>query len=354
MTYITGTLTDSDAPATLYGSIATALSSAGYTLEDTVVITTTTWKVWKSPAASNSANLDWYLYVGYTTTGAGTVRFYCSEDYTAETDLVIRGVIAPNSSNSNYGSNKYYSYTSGAGVYDATTGSPYGATGYAINHGNWSWDSGVNLATRAISCPATSFGYWISLTTDRVIVLGSANPTELIYTGLYVPNQEYLDIAAANTALDPATPTIFPLVSLKINASSYNGGSQPYNGSGALLTRLGGFGRPTISPALTNTYAYWAGTLGWTSSPECFGRLPDGLAGNGVTIPGWNTRLNTQKMCVMINVVGYAIFTVGTLHGVYESTAASSVTRGDTVTVGGINCVVTTPVSSNSSIFEAI
>jgi hypothetical protein len=357
MTYITGTLTDSNAPATLYGSIATALTTAGYTLEDTVVITTTTWKVWKSPAASNSANLDWYLFVGYTTTGAGTVRFYCSEGYTAATDLVIRGVKGLNSVSTSNGSNAYYARYDNAGLsWDVATGSPYGSTGMAINAVNLGWDT-TTFCDRQILAPATSFGYWISITTNRVIALGSGAPTEAVYTGLYAPSQEYIDVAAANTAITPATPIIFPLVSAILTFTSQGGQHQQGTRSFAMISRLGGIPSAPTMPAGTSTsnFAYWTDTVQVVQTGYPFARLPDGLGNGLTTIPGWSTRAavrKTQLWFIPASTAGS--LPLGTLYGAYHVGATVTVTRGDTTTIGGVAAVLSSPAGGYSILFEAV
>lgn len=191
MAYATGSLTDANSSLALYNVMAGLLTTAGYTLVDTVVISTRTHKVWKSAAANNSMNLDWYLDVAYTTTGVGPMHLTPFEFFDPATDLGYRGA-----------------YAALDATIEATYGSRYGATGYALET-NW-FTVGTGIATSA------SFGYWLSVTGDRVIGLSSLAPTLIRYSGFYTPKPEYATLAGAK---------LFPLVKVEYDYSAGTSGS---------------------------------------------------------------------------------------------------------------------------------
>lgn len=173
MTYISGTITDANPGAAWYAVIAPALTSAGYTLVDTVVVSTRTHKIWQSAAASNSQNKDWYLDVAYTTTGSGTLGFFVSEGYNATTDKYIRPT-----------------FNGASSVIEATFYSRWGATEVALEDANQQPRAGGGSAND-LSITSTAFGYWMSITTNRVAVGFSGDPTALQYHGLWNPLEPY-------------------------------------------------------------------------------------------------------------------------------------------------------------------
>ena len=188
MAYATGSLTDANSSQALYNVLAGLLTTANYTLVDTVVISTRTHKVWKSAAANNSMNLDWYLDVAYTTTGVGPVHLTPFEYFDPATDLGYRG-----------------SYSTNDPTIETTYGSRYGGTGYALETNWFGAQSGVGILTSA-----SAFGYWLSVTGDRVIALSSLAPTLLRYAGFYVPKNEYASLAGGK---------LFPLVKAEFSTA---------------------------------------------------------------------------------------------------------------------------------------
>lgn len=209
MTYITGSVNDPNPAAALYTQLATALTTAGYELVDTVIISSRTHKVWKSPAASNAENKDWYLDVAYTTTGTGSVWFGAFETYD---EVAHTAGFGP--------------FTTHASSVDATEFSRWGANKYALET-NWTHISN-NLSP--LTCSGASLGYWVSVTAGRVIGLTSAAPERLAYCGLFDPYAPWKAKCAT------VTPGKFhPLITASL--ASPHADDSPPMGPGA-LTRV--------------------------------------------------------------------------------------------------------------------
>lgn len=308
MVFTSGSITDAAPGPALHAAMSPALTTAGFTLVDTVVISTRTHKVWKSPAASNAQNLDWYLDIGYTTTGAGTISIIAFEYFDPATDLGYRGPV-----------------TSGGTTIDATTGTRYGATGYALET-NW---FGAQTAGSQVTVTTTTFTYWISITIDRVILLCSSSPDIPMYAGFYTADALYADKAGAG---------LFPLYSGRVRGTSYGGG-----------TATAGIGR--VYPWTT-----FSGGNGWTLAAETGGGidfnawplLPAGstqgypfVAFRAVILGVWNTS--------PANPHGRR----GELRDVYLLPAASPVARGDTCTINSETYVLSTPLSNCSVAFKS-
>lgn len=218
--YISAPITNANPAATLYTAIAAALTAEGYTLIDTVVIGTRTHKIWQCLNTNNTFNLTWYLDVAYTTTGAGSVWFLPFEDYNAGTDQGIRGIWS----------------SSDATTPDPTTGSRFGATGFALET-NWAGGSmsmPINLLTTT-----STYNYYISVTPERVIGMTTAEPTRVVYGGFYDPDPTYAAKAGAG---------LFPLVGLKTSPTL------PIASSGT---------NSAATAALTRAFPHNSGTLNW-------------------------------------------------------------------------------------------
>lgn len=180
MTTFSGTIStgnDSD----LYTVLDGALTGVGLSLVDTVVISTRTHKVYKNPAANNSLGVDWYLDIGYPTTGQAGITIRPFEFYDPATHLGYRGPVVP------------ATFTP-----ESTYYSRYGATGSALET-NW-LTSSTNFQ---IITSAASYGYRLSVTKDRIAGMTSNSPTTLIYAGL-------IDLSTASSAA--AGASAFPLV----------------------------------------------------------------------------------------------------------------------------------------------
>lgn len=314
MAYITGTITDANPGPALYALMAPALTTAGYTLVDTVTISTRTHKIWKSAAANNSLSLDWYLDIGYPTTGAGALVMAPFEYFDPATDLGYRGLVSINQT-----------------TIDATTFSRYGATGSALET-NWI-TAPATYTSYQLPLIATSFGYWISVTPERVIMLLSNSPTIVYFSGFYVPDSLYAAKAGAS---------LFPLM-------------------GAVMT-------PTTTAALTS---------GTTTTTAALTRVPPATS---LASPGWNTTLHIQglkqeeygsypqiptgsqqvypwvaaPLSMFVSLSNQALFArYGTVRDVLTAAASGSLVRGDTCTIGGEQYVFTSPSSAGALLFRA-
>jgi hypothetical protein len=160
MTYDTGTISTGQ-DADMYTALAAMLVAQGYVLTDTQVVSTRTHRIFKNPAANNSSGKDWYVDVAYSTVGTAGISIRPHEDYDAVNHFLIRSIPAT------YG-----------WVPDATYYSRYGATGYALESGNWSSVSGYSIFTQA-----ASFAYYLNVSPDCIAGFTSIN-TQLCYVGL--------------------------------------------------------------------------------------------------------------------------------------------------------------------------
>jgi len=307
MAYISGTVTDANPGPVLYALMAPALTTAGYTLVDTVVVTTRTYKIWKSAAASNAQNLDWYLCVGYTTTGAATISLTTFEYYDPATDLGYRGP-----------------YTATSTVIDATTSTRYGATGSALETNWWGPASTGNQT----SLTTTAFGYWISITADRVILLCSTAASVPMYAGLYEPDPQYTAKAAAK---------LYPLFTGQIIGGTSLGGTPS-----AALTRIPPM-TAFVSTGDWRNHLLCTPTVPLTSFPA----LPTGPT---TTYPIAATRVMlTSPQSAPLQLTGRW----GWLRDVYVVGATAAVVRGDTATIGGDTYLLTTTLTSQAAAFKA-
>lgn len=300
MTYITGTITDANPAAALYTALAPALTAAGYTLVDTVVISTRTHKVWKSAAANNTYALDWYLDIAYTTTGAGNLFVCPYEFYDPATDLAQRGP-------------QYVSST----TIEQTFFSQFGATAHTLEQASANVFAGANTLM-ALTCSTASFGYWISVTGNRVLLLGSNTPGVVVYAGFYTP-------VAAFAATGGAA--LFPLVLASVQEP---GTATP---AGTVTTTRAGVTRlPRLPTGAINWALQSAGIMpayGQNSAYSSLTRIPDG------SISMLGGRYVSPLLLSVISTTGVSGGTYGVLDGLTGGWSAATVTRGDTITIDG-------------------
>jgi len=301
--YITGTVTDANPGPALHAVMATTLTAAGYTLVDTVVIATRTHKIWKSPAAGNTQNLDWYLDVAFTTAGAAVFGITPFESFDPATDLGYRGV-----------------YLASQTTTDAATGTRFGATGFALET-NW---FSVASTGGASSWPAaltasTQFGYWCSINANRVILMVSGTPGYPQYAGFYEPDPLYAAKAGAN---------IYPLV------GGVLGG----------MSRSVGLANAAIARIAPQTLA----AAGWddTMEPETIlhGSRPDLPAGSTSSYPFVASRIGLSSSTTALSRFGRW----GWWYDSYQL-ASSTVVRGDTCIIDGNACVLSSPNNNSMS-----
>lgn len=312
MAFVYGTISDASPGSVLYTAIADGLADEGFVLVDTVVISTRTHKVWKCPAANNSHNLDWYLDVVYSTTGSGSMWFAPFEDFDPATDLGYRGIFA----------------NTGSHPVDATTFSRYGSTGYALET-NWATTStGLAFATNT-----TSFGYWISITPDRIAALSSVAASDVVYSGFYNPHP--LHVAAVGTS------AVYPLVNTKLHSSGDTVGANPTESA---LTRV-----PGLTGTTTN--AYYHALYVRSVSTASFFYMP-GLPSESTA--GFSIRGATPVILMAsTNYTGPATIW-GTLHDVATVRATNTVVRGDTTTIAGSPWILTTAASSSGTYYSIL
>jgi len=312
MTYITGTVTNANPGVTLYNLMATELTALGFTLTDTVVVSTRTHKIWLSAAAGNAIGKDWYLDVVYTTTGAGTLFLGVMEFFDPATDLAYRAAY------------------SGSRSSDATYYSPFGATGLALE-GTWGYVATAAAHSNSngnLDLPSSAFGYWITLTRDRVIVLLSSNPAHMLYAGAYAPSAGHAAAAGAD---------VYPLFAGKFNNSG------PLGSLAVGITRLPKF--TTASTVAWNLKATSA-IVGVSTTIE-----PPGFPAD-VTVAG--PRL---AAAIPLSTVGGSVFPrayLGVFRDLATMTGDATVARGDTASDGTNTWVFATGTTSGLLLFKAV
>lgn len=331
MTFLSGSMTDSNAPATLAGLMHDALITEGYSLVDTVVIGTRTHKVYLSPAASNTEGIDWYLDLAYTTTGTGSIWLGAFETYDAVAHTAGFGPV-----------------TTGATV-DPVEFSRYGATKYALET---KWGH-VSNDLAQIQTSASAFAYWISITPTKVIALSSGNATKVVYCGQFDPYTPWKTKAATD-----APGKWNPLTTLSLvlpNAEAGRVASVADVGCG--LTRL-----PPVATIYDWGISVSAGCSSSTSSTTNGGGGGGGAV--GLVDTGWNpyTDGGPQGEKIQIRVlrqynvgIGRAGHCAGELYDVarFGTSGATSVTRGDTATVDSATWVLASATSSACFGFKA-
>lgn len=306
MTYISGNIPPTANPGLdLYNAISASLSAAGLTLVDTVVISTRTHKVWKSPAASNLYG-DWYVDIVYPTTGAGPLVMIPYEDYNAASDLGIRGPLSGVGTNTFAPETTYYSR--------------YGATGQTLESALW-MPTGSTTTGFGFTTGTGGFGYQISITPNRIVGQTSLMTAELVYCGFFEPTPEY---AAANAGF------VFPLVVLNPTNSNKVGGIG--------YTRF-----PKITASQEMRRQYQAGIL------SVLVAYPTPTLNTGSTAAQGSYILNRVPLSTEYTYwsSGLAMATYGWLRDVGLAIMDSSVARGDTVTIG-TDTWITTSVTAGT------
>lgn len=307
MTYISGNLTSATPGADLYALIETALTSNGYLLVDTVVISTRTHKVWRNPAANNVQNLQWYLDIAYTTTGAGSIWFTPFENYDPVTDLGYRGA---------------FWTTATTTAVEQTYYSRFGATGYALET-NWP-TNGVTTINQ-LDVTTSAFGYWISITPNRIISISTAAPSRMVYTGLYKADTAHASFVGAD---------LFPIISASLDgASSVNASANM-----AMVSRV-----PRAPSIYRWSYAarlwsYGASPLSYEGGIGMIGDVTSNAFLGPVTPRGKRIYIVFSPSSLSDAYGGNAASNaalVGQLYDIYAFQAANTVTRGDTASIGG-------------------
>jgi hypothetical protein len=314
MTFITPTIpADANPGPLVHAELATAMLALGWTLEDTVVIGARTHKVYKSAAAGNTYNLDWYLDISYPTTGIATgVLITPFEGYTALSDVALRGP-----------------YSASSSTFDATTYSRFGATTSALET-NWA-NTGANHTGLDSPLSTSSFGMWANVNRDRVILMLGTEPTQASYAGFFTPTAAHISHAGA---------ALFPLVTTRLSGLSDRISSGTASSVTAALTRV-----PKLS-AITNWTAH---CVVGPNTMRMNGKV-GGAASEG------DNQITSAPFLVGSGGVSWVAGTtshIGELDGVQCAYADAAVSRGDTVTVDGDAYIASSFVSSACVLIEA-
>lgn len=184
MANATGTITSATPQIDLYNAIETAMvAHSNWTLVDTAVIATNTYKVWKNHgtgvADNNSLGTDFYVVLSYTTTGAGVLTIRACEDVTVGSDLMIRPCMedSSNPTLSDASGIASTSYSTATGVMTVTITpavTPNTSDYYIILSKNV-----LNVALRrsdigsVYSCYAGLFDTFVTIANEFPLVLGS-------------------------------------------------------------------------------------------------------------------------------------------------------------------------------------
>jgi hypothetical protein len=315
MTYWEETIpADANPGPLVHTALATKLLAQGWTLEDTVVISTRTHKVYKSAAAGNTYGLDWFLDISYPTTGiASTLLLAPFEGYTAASDLALRGPVSFSTSTAP----------------DATTYSRYGATAQALET-NWT----NNTLFTALDTPLSTSAFVInaSVTRDRVILMASTEATQVSYCGFFTPTAAHAAHAGA---------AMFPLIMTRLSGAADRTSNNSAGSVSAALTRI------PKAPTISN----------WGS--HCIvGAITMRLNGRvGSAASDGDNQITTSPLLVGmggITWVNGGVSQIGELDGLQVAWADAAVTRGDVVTVDGDTYTLSTVTSGASVLIEQV
>ena len=300
MAFISGPMTDSNAPKALYDLMEPQMLAIGWLLEDTVVLGVNTHKVFKSPAAGNAIGLDFWIIIRYTTTGNGTIAFANAEGYNVATHAATRPSFTPSGS-----------------TVEQVYFSALGTTPHALNH--------ANVFYVALGTVATASFYSISMTRNRIV--GQLLSSGMVYCGLFTPTAEHAAWAGA---------ALFPLINTSF-IQGFTGIETSSGGTG--LTRM-----PRM-PTGTQTWSnYGAG------STHADG-LHSGIVGGAVSpVTGKRILVNALVYYWYNPATSADYLWFGWIEDVASGYTIGSAAKGDTVTIGPDTWVVgIAPASSLST-----
>jgi hypothetical protein len=299
MTYGTGTVTDANPGPALYAAMEATFLAAGFTLADTVVISTRTHKVLKSDAADNDLGKTWYLDIHYPTTGITGGMFMAPfEDFNSTTDLGFRGPYTGASNTTIEGT--YYSR--------------FGATGSALES---SWANAVAFTNLDNALTTGAMGWFLSATTDRVIFASTASAAELHYVGFFEPTADHVTAAGA---------ALYPLIVAHFNTAASTAACTTSAAASMAFTRV-----PPMTAINWGTagfidiaYAQMGGTIGSGGNFAATGKT--GLAKRPIVMGAGS--LSSSSASTATGGLGL----VGFLIDVANSWTDGTVQRGDDLT----------------------
>lgn len=292
MAYATGTITSATPAKDLMTALGTQLVAAGLTLVDTVNTFTT---VYKSPAAGNQQNADWFLILKRNTDAALQVFYQVAEAYDPALHLA-----------SKYG---------GQGL----SVMPVAGTG-GVNPSAPAAPDTICAVNANLALTTTAFTYWVSVTANRLI-LGVKTSVEIgFYAGLY---DDRLSVGTVTFPLVCAKLPINQLFTWAIASSSTNA--------------AGGFTRDPLQSVLsTNSFEATVHNGFWTNPinavvPGNFTPMATAAAlyGNPGTLS--RAMIGSGRTFGNSNPAGDALR--GLLIGCWTSAISSA--AGDTTTTGG-------------------
>lgn len=286
--------------------IETELLALGYTLDDTVVMGARTHKVYKSAAAGNVAGKDWWLDIGYPTTGTGSrLTFQCFEGYNPTTHLGLRGP-----------------YNANNATIESTYFSRYGTQDYGLET-NWAAASGTTDVGNLLQ--TASFVPYLMVDRDRIGLMMSHTATRLQYCGFFKPTAAHAAHAGA---------ALYPLITVNLNVGgTTSGGISSNNVAATRMPRYSatdfpsssftqnGYGWSTLTTPANNAAIMTGGIFAQQNHP-CVGE----------------TQL--QDVPVIFGAYSWPSSTgviVGYLDGVGFGWASSGLQRGDTTLIDGVN-----------------
>lgn len=163
MAYGTNTITSATGPADLRTALeALMITQGNWDLVDSYTSGTYNVRMWKSRAAGNSWNKDFYLAMMTNTSAATNLYFKVFEDYNVAAKLAYRGVPGAVAS------------------IDPVTYSAYGATGYAPESSQWT-------AANNLSALTTQYTYRARVTGEGLFMAVTTSGNPVFYCGLFQP-----------------------------------------------------------------------------------------------------------------------------------------------------------------------
>lgn len=320
MTLVSNTINSVNPSLDLYTALEAALTSNGYTLVDTVVISTRTHKIWKNPAANNPAAKDYFVDLTYATTGAGALYIMPYEFYDPATDLAYRGP------------------ANGVFTPEGTYWSQHGATGLSLENALFQLRAGTTTQFLLDTTIGSSFAFWVSINNRRIAGFTQSTPSKMLYCGLYQPDAQHLAYVGADC---------FPICVAKLDNSQGGGENQSTADSLAALTR---FPRVNISidqrvtngptTRIASVYSSYYLKKGYDMARS---NSPSLLYGGGVASPV-SVRRESGGSNVMAQEQSFGV--MGHLYDIAYAFVDNTVLRGDSVTVGGALWHLTTAVQS--------
>jgi len=291
MTYASGT---HPASTTARSTFATTLTSAGFTrvTQDYVPAATYLLDVWKSPAASNAAGTDWYLFLLEQVSGSTRfISMTVAEGWDDSTKLATKYIPVSN----NVAPAADYS-VGNTGI------APTAANLYYMSMGSWTDTSGTS--------------YKITATVDRVIAAFVANsPTSHIYAG------------HADRFVPVLYEPVQPLVCLRLgDTSTHNQTNDTAQG--------GGTREPGVTTSSLNN---WRVALGNSSNDNLYAILTENISGTVILSPlvPKAVRSSPPYRCILKGVRG-----TGST-GASTDVATETLADGSTITYWNANAAST-------------